>query len=551
MLDKKCAGAAIAVVVLTAFFAWLYEWQTAKERYPSLLMEPVSLSIVKKEYVNLCVGEPCRWLKFKLDRSSDYILLHPNARSSESPTFWASPNSNRCSDYFYFDELRLRLPAIEAPVELMGFADEWIPDGTLGLGPKSPLWLYWQNFTISSTRLYLGKYQYWAQEDPDMRPPIFYFDEGTIIVMGDGTEAEMVFDFSSPISLVPIQCDQLTAFERVELRGSNCRQRYRQLGMEAENCLDTLTLYPSQFQGIMLQSKVEYMAIDYSDDGKVHLGSRLFWEIATHFNFKHNCIILAADVYSMNYVGYGMLASVCIILALFLWPILTTAREALESEFQFMLILLLELFCYIVDIVSLALSFTTLNWCRYITQFAERSDTYAMFYIIGTLVGSIIFSMIELSRYRIPYLSLCENPEGHKETVQRFRSSYPIRVTLFVSSQVAALWLFMVEEHEPTLDQAILVYLLSLLIFIQTCIIFSCYLYERYAQAIFVGAISVATIIFTLLYSLMPFFRCSNVHYNHWLASGAWLVLLVWAPAIVCSMVYEVDGHKRRKITKV
>ena len=551
MLDKKWAIGGSIIVVLTAFFSWLYELNHIEGREPSLLMDPVTLSIVKKEYVNLCIGEPCRWLKFKLDRSSDFILIHPTARSSESPTYWSSANSNRGSDFFYFDSLRIRMPVYEAPVTLMGFADEWIPDGTLGLGPKSPIWLYWQNYTISSTRLYLGQYQFWAQEDPDQRPPVFFLDESTTIVLGDGTEAEMVFDFGNENSLVPIQCDQLTVFEQLELRGNNCRERYRSLGIEAENCLDTLTIYPSQFQEILLESKVEYMAIDYSDDGKVHLGARLFWEISTHFNFKQQCVILAADVYSLDYVGYGMLASLCVMLALFLWPILATSREALESEFQFLLILLLEFFCYIVDVVSLCLSFTALNWCRYITQFAERSDTYAMVYIIGTLVTAALFSTIELIRYRVPYFSLSECPVDHTETVKKFRSTFPTRVTIFASSQVAALWLFMVEEHEPTLDQAILIYLISMLIFLQTCLIFSCYIYERYAQMLFITAISLATVTFGLLYSLFPFLRYSNVHHNKWLMGAAWLVILVWTPAIICSVLYEVDGHKRRKASKV
>jgi hypothetical protein len=551
MLDRKWAIGGSVVVVLVTFFSWLWELDHITSRHPSLLMEPITLSIVKKEYVNLCVGEPCRWLKFKLDRSSDIIRIHPNARSSESPTYWSSANSNSASDFFYFDTLRIRLPLVEAPATLMGFADEWVPDGTLGLGPKSPIWVYWQNYTISSTRLYLGQYQYWAQEDPRQRPPIFYFDESTTVVLGDGTEAQMVFDFSTENSLVPIQCDQLTAFQQLELRSGNCQSRYRALGIEAENCIDTMTIYPSQFQEILLESKVEYMAIDYSDDGKVHLGARLFWEIATHFNFKQQCVILASDVYSLNYTGFGMVASLCVMLALFLWPILTTSREALESEFQFLLILLLEYFCYAVNIVSICLSFTSLNWCRYITQFAELSDAYAMIFIIGTLAASVMFSVIETMHYRVPYFSMIDCPTAHKETVKRFRATYTVRVAVFASSQVAALWLFLVEEHEPMLDQGVLMYLLSMLIFLQTCLIFSCYVHDRWVQGSIVAVLSLATIVFTLFYALFPFLRYSHIHYNRWIVGAAWLILLVWAPAIVCSVLYEIDGHKRRKASKV
>lgn len=551
MLSLKWSIAGGVVVILVAIFSWIYELENIEPYEPSLLMAPVTLSIVKKEYVNLCVGEPCRWLKFKLDRSSDVILIHPNARSSESPTFWSSANSNRGSDYFYFDRLRLRLTVYEAPVTLLGFADEFVPDGTLGLGEGSPLWLYWRNYTISSRRLYLGQYQQWAQQDPDERPPIFFFDESAMIVMGDGTEAEMVFDFRSENSLVPLQCDQLTAFEKIELRGSNCRSRWARLGIAGDNCLDSLVIYPSQFQEIMLQSKVEYMAIDYSEDGKVHLGARLFWEIATHFNFAHRCIILSTDVYSLDYIGFGMLASLCVMLALFLWPVLATSKEALESEFQFLLILLLEFFCYIIEITALLVSFTALDWCRYITQFAERSDAYAMVYIIGILALSVLFSLIEVYRYRIPYFAAKECPAAHKETVKKFRSTFLLRVVLFSSSQVSALWFFMVEEHEPTLDQAILLYLLSLVIFLQTVVMFSCYIYNRWLEFAMVAAISLATIIFMMLYSLFPFLRYSNVHHNFYIVTLGWLVFLVWAPAIVSSVVYEIDGHKRRKLVKV
>lgn len=551
MLSLKWTIAGGIIVIVVAIVSWVYELNYPDRWEPTLLMPPVTISIVKKEYVNLCIGEPCRWLKFKLDRSSDVILIHPGARSSESPTYWSSANSNRGSDYFYFDNLRLRLTVYEAPVTLMGFADEFVPDGTLGLGEGSPLWLYWRNYTISSRRLYLGQYQHWAQQDPDERPPIFFFDESVSIVMGDGTEAEAVFDFRSENSLVPLQCDQLTAFERIELRGSDCRNRYARLGLAADNCRDDLIIYPSQFQEIMLQSKVEYMAIDYSEDGKVHLGARLFWEIATHFNFAQRCIILAADVYSLDYIGFGMIVSLCIMLALFLWPILATSRPALESEFQFLLILLLEFFCYTVDIAGLLVSFTTLDWCRYITQFAERSDGYAMFYIIGILVLALLFSIVEACRYRIPYFDSHENPTAHKETVAKFRATFSIRVVLFASSQVSALWLFMVEEHEPTLDQAILLYLLSLVIFLQTLIIFSCYIYDKYLELVIVVAISLATIVFMMLYSLFPFLRYSNIHQNYYVVALGWLVFLVWSPAFVCSVVYEIDGHKRRKLASV
>jgi len=551
MLSLKWTIAGGLLVVLVAALSWIYELEYPERWQPSLLMSPVTLSIVKKEYVNLCVGEPCRWLKFKLDRSSDLILIHPGAKSFESPTYWSSANSNRGSDYFYFDRLRLRLPVHEAPATLFGFANEFVPDGTLGLGEHSPLWLYWRNYTISSRRLYLGQYQHWAQQDPYERPPVFHFDESATIVMGDGTEAEMVFDFHSENSLVPLQCDQLTAFERLELRGSNCRSHYSRLGIAADNCMDNLVIYPSQFQEIMLQSKVEYMAIDYSEDGKVHLGARLFWEIATHFNFAQRCIIIASDVYSLDYIGFGMLASLCVMMALFLWPVLSTSRDALESEFQFLLILLLEFFCYAIEITALCVSYVALDWCRYITQFAERSDTYAMFYIIGILALAFLFSVYEVCRYRIPYFSPLECPAAHKETVAKFRSTFSIRVVLFSSSQVSALWFFMVEEHEPTLDQAILLYLLSLVIFLQTVILFSCYLYNKYLELAATAVISFATIIFMMLYSLFPFLRYSNVHHNYYIVALGWLVFLVWSPAIICSVIYEIDGHKRRKLANV
>lgn len=551
MLDKKIAVAACVFVATVAAFAWAYEWGHQKVRYPSLLMPPVALSIVKTQYVHLCVGEPCRWLKFKIDRSSHEILIHPGARSSESATFWESANTDRASDYFYFGKLRLRLPVREAPATLMGFADEWIPDGTLGLGYRSPLWLHWQNFTIGSRRLYLGSYHYWAQEDPNQRPPIFFFDESASIVMGDGTEAEMVFDFNSPNSLVPWNCDQLTAFQRIEMKSSQCTSRYKILGMEVDDCLDDIVIYPSQFQKIMLASKVEYMAIDYSDDGRVHLGGRLFWEIATHFNLKHRCLIVSPDIYSLDYVGFGMLCSICLMLALFLWPILATSKNALEDEFQFLLVLLLEFFCYSIDVIALAVSFTALNWCRYITQFAERSDTYAMIFIIGAAALGFLFALSETRRYRIPYFSSCEDTTQHCDTVEKFRATFAIRVIFLATSQIAVLWLLMVEEHEPTLDQSILIYLLSLLIFLQTVVGFSCYLYDKYLQCAIIAALSAATIVFTVLYSLFPLMRYSDIKYNYYIAAAGWLLLLVWTPAILCTVVYEIDGHKRSKFNKV
>jgi hypothetical protein len=550
MLDKKIAIAASVFVVTVAAFAWTYAWGHQSSREPSLLMPPIALSVVKSEYVHLCVGEPCRWLKFKLDRSSHEILIHPGARSAESATFWESANTDRASDYFYFGRLRIRLPVREAPAVLMGFANEWLPDGTLGLGYRSPLWLYWQNFTIGSRRLYLGSYHYWAQEDPDQRPPIFFFDESAHIVMGDGVEAEMVFDFNSPNSLVPWNCDQLTAFQRIEMKGSQCQARYRVLGIDTDDCLDNIVIYPSQFQKIMLASKVEYMAIDYSDDGRVHLGGRLFWEIATHFNLKQRCLIVSPDVYSLDYIGFGMLCSLCLMLALFLWPILATSRNALEDEFQFLLVLLLELFCYFIDAVALAVSFTALNWCRYITQFAERSDTYAMIYIIGVAVLGLGFALVEIKRYRVPYFSACEDAAEHIATATKFRKTFPVRTVLFVSAQIAVLWLLMVEEHEPTLDQSILIYLLSLVIFLQTVIGFSCYLYNKYLQCAVITALSVLTIVFTVLYSLFPLLRYSDIKFNFYAVAAGWLILLVWTPAILCTVLYEIDGHKRRKFSK-
>lgn len=538
---------AIVVVLLVALCSYLYELTHPDIRYPSLLMPPVTFSILKWEYLKICVGEPCKWLRFKIDRSSTEILLHPGAQSFISSSYWSSLNSDAGSEFFYFDNVRLRLPVRQAAPVLLGYADEWIPDGTLGLAYGSPLWLYWDSFTIGSKRLYLGQYQYYAQEDPFFRPPVFFFDESTTITMGDGFVAPLVFDFHSPDSLVPWECDLMTAFQRIEIRSSGCRSRYGLMGIDITSCDDVVTIYPSQYQKILLASKVEYMAIDYSDDGKVHLGSRFFWEVATHFDWRHGCFIISPDIYSLDYAGFGMTASLCIIFALFLWPILVTSHEALNSEFQFLLIILLEFFCYTIDIIALLVSFTMLNWRRFITQFAERSDWLAIIYIVGFVFIGLAFTIYQTGLSHVPYFHYCEDKNGHLAAARNYRKMFPIRFMLFCTAQIAVLWLLMVEEHEPTLDQAILMYFLSLLLFLQTVIIANCYITDRYLQMSFGIITSIMTVIFTVFYSLFPFMRYSDIHHNFYLVAAAWLILLVWSPAIICTVLYEIDGHKRRR----
>lgn len=128
----------------------------------------VRLPLYQKQYVRLHVGNPGRVLTLRLRWDQDTSRLY------DDPKTYSSTFSDQGSDIFYFGDVKIRVPVVygrETDVYVSGDTGDVIEDGTrsdtdggvlhqgsLGLGPRSIVWRYWMERTVSRHTLTLGKY---------------------------------------------------------------------------------------------------------------------------------------------------------------------------------------------------------------------------------------------------------------------------------------------------------------------------------------------------------------------------------------------------------
>lgn len=152
----------LLLVVLVAILALFPDVSEA------LIQKSIRIPLYQRQYIQVKVGKPGRVLTLRLRWDKNQIFLY------DSPYTYSNTFGDAGSDVFYLspDIPPLRLPVVYAqePSQLlstyMPFYNGLRQDtsggvaysGVIGLGPASPVWTHWKNFTVSKYTLVLGAY---------------------------------------------------------------------------------------------------------------------------------------------------------------------------------------------------------------------------------------------------------------------------------------------------------------------------------------------------------------------------------------------------------
>jgi len=119
----------------------------------------VHLPVKHEKFVTLLVGSPGVYKTFRLDFSSNQTITLFGSSASYSKSYQQYLGTLRGSELFYIGCYKERFSTVYDSSKIK--YDTKVPyHGILGLGEYSELWYHWTKYTISSTSLVLGGYDY-------------------------------------------------------------------------------------------------------------------------------------------------------------------------------------------------------------------------------------------------------------------------------------------------------------------------------------------------------------------------------------------------------
>lgn len=500
----------------------------------ALLLPRVHFHVTNYEYIQLCAGEPCTWLTFKLDRSSNDIWLHNQNYIALSQTFHHAPSGAKESEFFYFDTFRLRLHLSlhpSSPSQL--FTPPVAHDGTFGLGPLAEIWAFWDNYTLSTTRLDLGGYANYAQRHPHEHPPILDLNEGHSVILGDGTAATLRFGLDKVESFVPYDADINVALQSVKIKASNCLAYYDYLGIEGgPTCNNEQTIHSDAFQSLTLTNGIHYQAVSYSEDNSLVVGTHFIDELVVFHGIGCHCAIIAEDAFALNYIALMATLSLLLFGLLALWIVIAESPVDRENEWEFRLMYSVELFSYLIDILLYYTAFHMLDWGRYVTQYAECSALFVQIYLPILFVlsfGCLLYTSFPWKNY--------------KDYLQRFRKNLMLHLPLFVLLQTSFVWLAIVEEHEINFSRILLAIILTIALLLGSTALLHLFVKKKWTElAILLVAVGLG-FAFLIVYSLIPMFAYAHIRHPMGVSVLMWIFFFIAMPALLIFSSYELIAH--------
>lgn len=421
-------------------------------------LKPVRLEILDQNFVRLLVGNPPRHHLFYVDLSSSEIVLHDQGFELHSHSI-ELPVPSRGSELFYFDAYTLRLPFVYAAPSIghtVRLVSSFSASGSLGLGAWSPLWLHWDNFSLSQQSLLLGGYDIYNQLDSTQRPPVFPNGAGLCSSLQTDISVPFHVDFGQLDTQLPAQLFEESP-KQLHLEGASCRELYQLLSMhDAEQCSDTYTI-PFHVQEISLLTGVSYRAVQHSHDGRVHFGKRFLEDFVLFCDFKEDMLLFAESSSSFFVSESNALFVVLLLFAGWTWILLTfgahktaSSSETLpRSRLHRWVLLYTEGFLYAAIIISWTVNFVGFKWRRFVRSFQQQDSEFFLVYH-----NAVILICASIGLLRIATTLLCRT---HCQRSRSSSSSLPSLV-LLTNSLLPMLWSCFLPQHRYSSDLIFLVF---------------------------------------------------------------------------------------------
>lgn len=419
-------------------------------------LDPIKLPL-EQNTVTVLVGNPGAKLVFYVDYVHPSIVLHRDLSTSSQTVheyFATSGAEIGGTEIFYLDKYRLRLPfEYGAPLR----SDVDMParyDGTLGLGPRSVVWRYWDNMTVSAEHICFGKYDYFEQRDFSLRPPPLR--EGRAVIAN--RSVPLVFDFNAADSRVPYGFDQDTVQVHSNMP---CSEAYAHMAMQVDEC-DNVQEISLVHHDMVLPNGIHYAGVRETEQQVVALGRRFLADNAWFHSHHYEYTIVTPSAFRFS--ESNLLAACALALAVLIatWVTIVLVYRY-EDEWIFNTVLLLELYGYLLSGSVMLITIFGLDMPRAITNFLQQTSLPVLL-----LLGYFFFSGASISLSIImhnvyPAVSFPELPGRHANNVRRLGRVRNLRIVYFLGSATSALWLCFIEHHKNLLDMLYIIFLVTLL----------------------------------------------------------------------------------------
>jgi len=493
----------------------------------------VRLQIYNKQYVKVCCGEPCEWLTFQVNRTLSAIYIHNSKFVSQSRTYFRSSDGLSDSEYFYLDDQRIRFPvSLVSMSASLVTKDTLAADGTLGLGDYSPLWTEWDNYTLSSKRLTLGGYDFYAQFEHSERPPVINLNQHNWVTLGDNSLVEIDFSLNSVETYVPYPLDMEKALNSVTLQSEDCMQDYSTLylagGVNVTGkhkkiaCKNSNTLKPNKRQDLELFNGADYQAVKYTSSQKFIPGARFFSEFFTFRNIVTQQLIITNDAYSMDYREVTNWAALFITLSLGFWCQIAISKKERKDNFEFFFTQITEATCYIIDFMVLYVTFGMLNWDRYISHYTFSNPVFARIFILTAPAVTLTYWIYGL------YTAY-----DYQAYSKRFKKTGMFHAVLFVTSQLVMVWLCFIRDHESLFERVAGAFILNIALIYQIVATLWFYMSRDFVYGSICLAIVVVSNVFNIMYTVRPMFDNAGFKKRFSSYCVIWVYFLEILPAML------------------
>jgi hypothetical protein len=430
------------------------------------------------------------------------------------------------------EDFQLRLDVFFTPL-VAGISEKGAPaySGTLGLGPISPLWAHWGNYTLSTKRLDLGMYNPYGQRDYLQKPPVLLLSDQHNVTLGDGSTLRMDFNLASPKTTVPYGLNFTQVLLNVTINAQNCKDAYKTLGFDVKHCLNRVTMKPDQYQTIIMSNGIRYQALDYSVHDYVIFGTTFVDSLYWYRDIYHNAIIITEDAFFMNHVSLALTASLVLAFLLAYWGSIAESKTDRRESFEFVLLLVIEGVSYYGGFIVLLVDFTMLDWDRYISVYSSTASWYAVTFTFTIPILSTLMFLYSLYNFT-----------SQEQYLKTFKKNGLLRAAFFVTSQIAVIWLCLVHQHETILDRVVLCILISAAAVLQMVVVFLSLIHGKVIHFFTVLALLTATEVFSIIYNLLPIFNFESASLPLDVACIMWVVSFEFVPAFFISCLIHLNS---------
>ncbi len=480
------------------------------EAWSRPFLRSADLEIIDGHFVRLQIGNPERTYAFYLDLEYNGILMSRVDTELQSNSFEQRPHGER-SDIFVLGSYALRLPytigafTLERAVQL---SSQQSPVGKIGLGPHSPLWRYWGNFSMTSNRIRLGR----ADDVGDDNTPILLSGAGYCENPDTGTGAGMVINFGILNLLLPHALSNEHPAQLAVRSCANPRDCVEQVDIQVHN------------QNIELISGLSFSAVDLSHDGLVHLGRRFFYDIHLFVDWSLDAFIIS-DLVSFDQF-FSSVYTIAVLLGLIQWWLVRQHQGKERPEMEKALLFLLEILLIQLTLAHWVTNFFVFSWASAITELIDHWR--------AQLATGFIHSIVVISLILCTVLLYYEYKHVHNPHSKSFHIIW--HLLGLANLCLPVLWSNFVQHHHILVDFFMLLFFATLLVLINSIIFMHAYLFGSKSMRVTAGLLSLGSYAFLCLCSVVPFYEVLYVDEGSTMFVIQYVVLICLFPALFIFM---------------